>query len=232
MAKRKPSEIVKMQLSEIVLDYELYPRGSLDAVGAGDFVEAMRAGATFPPVVVDKKSKRLVDGWHRVRAARRLGLDTIDVVLKTYANEAALYTDAVALNKLHGIRFGHYDQARILVKGEQLRIRPAVLAGALGITLKRLELLKATRMAIGPKGETVALKPALSHMPGRTLTEKQVEVNKHTGGMNPLFYVNQLRGFIEADLIDVENAGVMAGLRELCDELCKFLPAEVAAASV
>jgi len=60
--------MVKVALADLVLDYELYPRVRLSDMYVAELAEALRSGVVLPPVVVDRASNRVVDGFHRVKA--------------------------------------------------------------------------------------------------------------------------------------------------------------------
>ena len=49
-----------------------------------DYAEDMAAGAVFPPVVLYREGDThwLADGFHRVEAARKLALDTIEADIR------------------------------------------------------------------------------------------------------------------------------------------------------
>lgn len=51
--------------------------------------ESLQAGATLPPIVVERETSRVVDGFHRVEAHRRVyGREAmIEVIEKEYASE-------------------------------------------------------------------------------------------------------------------------------------------------
>ena len=63
-------------VSALMLDYNLYPRHVVDEQHVHYIVEAMRSGAEMPPVVADKRSKRVIDGFHRVTAVKKMHGDS------------------------------------------------------------------------------------------------------------------------------------------------------------
>ena len=87
----------KMKAAELVLDFDLYPRNSLDPHNVKNIIEAISSGIELPPVIADRKSKRVIDGFHRVRGNLRLFGDDaeISVIEKDYRNEAAMFLDAM-----------------------------------------------------------------------------------------------------------------------------------------
>ena len=66
-----------VDIAALTLDDELFPRERLDPETVDEYAEQTQAeGVRFPPIRVIKLqsgSLMLVDGWHRVEAARRLG---------------------------------------------------------------------------------------------------------------------------------------------------------------
>ena len=79
----------EIAIAEVVLDFDLYPRSQIDSQHVSSMCEAERAGAEFPPIVIDKKSKRVIDGFHRYTKQQRVHGPgaTIPCVEKTYRNQ-------------------------------------------------------------------------------------------------------------------------------------------------
>lgn len=208
----------KVKIEKLVLDYNLYPRTEVDSVAVTDLVAAKEAGATLPPIIVDKKSMRVADGFHRINMCKRLKIDKIDVVFKDYATDAELYLDAVLLNAQHGRKLSRYDQIRIITQAEALEISPVLIAESLNITVERAETLKIKKTAV-TKGKILPIKRTLAHLAGRQLSSKQTKGNEKAGGMQPLFYINQVLNLVENDLIDWGNEKVIEALRDLSKKI-------------
>lgn len=205
-----------IKASRLVFDYSFYPREEIRSYHVRQIVEALEAGAMLPPIVVDRKSKRVVDGFHRVRAYQEIyGQDAkIPVILKTYETESEMFAEAVALNATHGWGLTPYDRARAIARAEELKMEPAVIAKALNMTPEHLAELKATRMAFYQMKPTM-LKRTTAHLAGDELTEKQLEYNRRAGGMSQTFYINQVIAMLEADAVDWERETVVKALKHL-----------------
>ncbi len=96
-------EAVKtMNPSELVLDPALQPRvGGLDR----EHIRALQESPqNWPPVVaVEQEGKYLlVDGFHRLQAARNLGLESVRVRIVPAPQEGDLHALAFSLNASHG----------------------------------------------------------------------------------------------------------------------------------
>lgn len=100
-------------IDDIILDPRCQPRTEMDPQLILDYVEAMRDGATFPPVIVyhDESDYYLADGFHRVEAARLA--DTSEIacdVRRGGLRDAILH--AVGANAAHGKRRTNADKRR------------------------------------------------------------------------------------------------------------------------
>lgn len=211
-----------MKVSELLLDYELYPRDRIEPYNVSQMVEALRAGRELPPVVIDQKSRRVIDGFHRVRAYQKLyGLDAeIPVELKDYKDDAQMFADAVRLNANHGRQLSTYDRARCIARAESLKLEPEVISSILNMTLERITEMKAERFATY-KMEPQALKRTTAHLAGRELTDDEAEYNIKAGGMHQTFYINQVIAMLEADTVNWESQKVVNALKRLYDLLDK-----------
>ena len=175
-------------------------------------------GAALPPIVVERETSRVVDGFHRVEAHRRVhGREAlVEAIEKNYASEAELFEDAVRLNASHGSRLAPYDHLRCATIAQRLSIEPSRLAAALSmrpsyvgdLTARRTGMELTTRAA-------VPLKRTIEHMRGRELTPAQIETNAKLGGLDQTFYIGQLNLLAENGLLDFENERVREGLRRL-----------------
>lgn len=217
-APEEATETAKRFVSGLVLDRELSPRARLGSNHVRQLAEALRAGATLPPIVVERETSRVVDGFHRVEAHRRVqGREAlVDAIEKEYATEADLFEDAVRLNSAHGSRLAPYDHLRCATIAQKLSIEPSRLAAALSVrpsyvgdlTARRTGTEMTTRAAI-------PLKRTIEHMRGRNITPAQIEANDKLGGQDQAFYIGQLNILAENNLFDLDNERVREGLRRL-----------------
>ena len=212
----------KVPLAELVLDFDLYPRADVDSQHVHYMAEAFNAGATLPPLVIDKATKRVVDGFHRVRMYRRVLPEgsKVEVLEKTYKNDAELFLDAMRYNAGHGRTLTTFDRAHCVLLAERFKIKPEQNATALQLTVDAVGKLRIERVgtlrSYGKSSERhIPLKRTIAHMSGQTLTKAQYEANDKLSGMNQLFYVNQLVTLIKNDLLDTENEKLLEGLRVL-----------------
>jgi len=78
-----------------------------------EYAESMRLGDGFPPVSVcfDGTDRWLLDGFHRVYAARKAGLTSIQAKVWKGNRDDALWM-SLAANKAHGLRRTNEDKVR------------------------------------------------------------------------------------------------------------------------
>lgn len=212
----------KRFISGLVLDRDLSPRASLGSVLIKQLAEALVAGATLPPVVVESKTSRLVDGFHRIEAHRRVyGREAmVEVVEREYENDGDLFVDAVRLNAGHGSRLASYDQLRCVAIAERLSIDSRRMAKALSVRPSYIGELRASRMGTELATRSpIPLKRTIEHMRGQSLTPAQMETNQKLGGHSQAYSINQLNLLAENDLLDLESLVVRNSLRRLLGNL-------------
>lgn len=211
--------------SELVEDFDLYPRKDVDSQHVANMVEYLKAGGGLPPIIACRKTKRIADGFHRRRAWVRFGGEgvTVPVVFRDYKNDGELFLEAMEFNSGHGRRLATFDQVRCATMAAKLKLKPAQVASALRLTTERVEMLLNTRTATGTlnsqqKGsprEQIPIKRTISHMAGENLNKGQQEANQKLSGMSPLFYVNQLLLLLENGLMPEDDENLDDGLKKL-----------------
>jgi hypothetical protein len=219
--------VKKLPLGSLVMDYALYPRSQVSSVHAGQLAEAVRAGETLPPLVIESGTHRVVDGFHRVHAYRQLlkPNEKVRVEERTYADEGELVRDAIRMNSHHGRPLGPYDQARSIAIAQEHGVGLVDVAADLGVTVEKVKSLTDTRVAVGPQKEKVVLKSSIApFMRGKTLTGAQVKANERLDGMRPLYHVSQLSMLLKNDLIDYGSETVVGALHDLASLIDEKVP--------
>lgn len=222
MSARRSTQAVETVLAaSLVLDYNLYPRHQTDAANVSRIVESLRAGFALPPVVADRASRRVVDGFHRIQAALKVGGEGAEIAVEwqDYDSDAAILLDAGARQASHGLQLSSYDMARFAILAEEFHITRDVVAEALHITRDKLDWLHIKKVGFTKDGEPVELKRTVVHLAQTELTPKQLEAQKRAGGMSPKFYVRQLQSLIDGDLLpdDPTLDEELTGLRNTID---------------
>lgn len=121
-------------LAEVVLDPDIYPRGSVREATVERYADALDAGSEFPPIILESETNRILDGFHRFHAHERAGRSEIRAEWHTVPDDATAKLYAASLSATHGDRIAAADR-RSLAR-EMLTANPAfdqsVLARYLG----------------------------------------------------------------------------------------------------
>lgn len=211
----------ELKAAEIVLDYNLYPRHKIDSTHVLHIRTAIRAGEELPPVLVDRESKRAIDGFHRITATlKELGAEaTISAELRDYGTEADMLLDAIRTNSGHGQNLSAYDRVRCMVLADEFKVSLEDVSNALRCRTSEAKNLKLQRTVSVGGGRTTPIKQGLRHLAtrGKKLSAKQVEGVQSYGGMRPTYYVNEVLRILSYDLADWRNPSFvkqLAALRE------------------
>lgn len=61
-----------IKLGDVVFQERIYPRGKPSTQTIEDYADALLAGETMPPIILERGTNRLLDGYHRWKAHERL----------------------------------------------------------------------------------------------------------------------------------------------------------------
>jgi hypothetical protein len=116
MADEKwPEESELVEIADLILDDELFPRELVDTATVEEYAEAMESGSSaFPPVRVFRlPDTRLVpvDGWHRIGAAKRLRAQKMYAKIRP-GSWADAVEAAAASNTRHGLKRTNADKRK------------------------------------------------------------------------------------------------------------------------
>ncbi len=182
-------------------------------------------------MVADERSKRITDGWHRVRAKKRVHGPgaSIQVELRKYKNEAEMVKDAIAMNSSHGRRLDVMDQTRAVLMLERHGVPMEQIALVMHVTEERVGKLRvrvanANTVATDtvPGTRKITLKRSVGHMAGKTLTKEQAEAHDSMPGTSFLLVARQLSMALRTGLINLDDGRLMDELKVLKMELDKL----------
>jgi len=194
---------MKLKISSLKLNYNLYPREGLDEYNITRLVEALKAGATLSPVIVDKKTKIVIDGFHRIEAHKRLQGDRADisVIYKEYDNIKDMFLDSVKINASQGKMLDEDDRIHCQKIAKDMKIKPEFLATALSITAESTGKLKA-----------IAISKPKEH---NTVEQRSSEEKKKKKTDRQLFYIRQVINLLNDGDYDTEHPLLQNALMRL-----------------
>jgi len=216
--------LAQLPLSELVLDWDLYPRQTVDSQHVANLCDAIRGGASLPPIIAEARSKRIVDGFHRYRAYKREFGDNpiVAVELREYPSDRELLLDAMRLNAAHGRSLTKQDKTRCLILAKKYRVAVKSVALALCMRPSDIKALAEGRVAVAKNGTPVPLKRGLDHLAGAVLTDEQIEAVPKLSGMPATFHARQLILLVRTGMLDDSDETIRV-LHELRAELEKVL---------
>jgi len=213
--------IKKISAAKLVWDTSLYPRHDVSEVHVCQLADALKAGESFPPILIDSKTLRIIDGVHRWKACIKHFGDATSIECETekFGSEQEMFLRAIEANTAHGLRLTPFEQTRVITLADEKRINREDLARVLRITVDRIERVCSTKMAFTKEGRPIALKGSMQSFAQETLGKKQLAVNEYAGGLKPLYYINHLIGLIEAGIVDRLHPHALLRLARLRDLL-------------
>jgi hypothetical protein len=188
-------------LSKLVFDPSLYPRQNIDEVNVNELVRALEGGIRLPPITVEKKRMRIVDGVHRYTAASRAGSKQIEADFRSYKDDTELFREAVLLNSATGLKLGVDDKLKVIMVGENLGLKEIDLATILRTSQAYIHALKPRYAKLSGKLEKIPLKAPVRHLSGQTLSADQKTAIERGPGTSYLLLVRQLCDAIEFELL-------------------------------
>jgi ParB-like chromosome segregation protein Spo0J len=163
-----------MRLTEIKLDANLWPRSREDK----DMVDYYAAiFEELPPIVIQKGTGKLIDGWHRFYAASKLGVGEVQVE-EVDVPDNLVFAEAVKRNLKHGLPLKQEEREEAVTRLKQDGLSIEKIASVLGISDRTVQrILKARRLDTG--GVTAVTLP-LAHrvVIADAPPEKQPEIAK------------------------------------------------------
>jgi hypothetical protein len=104
-------------INDITVDTALQARVKMSEPVVQEYAALMMSDVTFPPVVLfdDGVKKYLVDGFHRLYAAKRVGRDRIQAVIHN-GNKHDGFMYSLQANATHGLQRSNEDKRHCVMK--------------------------------------------------------------------------------------------------------------------
>jgi len=225
-------ETKKIKAIDLVFDWNLWPRQSmerLDSTNISRMREALRSGFTLPPIIINKKDYRIVDGFHRTQANLDVFGDEVEIeaILKDYENDSQMFLEAGATNHHHGLPMSPKDRAHFISRCRKYKLPWPAIAQALNMNPETVKEFVKKRTAKTESGETIPLSYGSKALAGKTLTPVQEHYARTANGCVPEMYISMLINALRADGV-VYTENTIARLQELANLITEIIDAEVA----
>lgn len=218
--------IRKVKALELIMDWALWPRfeaNDLDRTNINQMKDVLESGGTLPPIIVDKKSLRIIDGFHRTSAVLSLFGDDaeIDADIRDYGNETEMFLDAVRINSRQGLKLSQKDRAHVMLTLRRKKQPWPVIAEALGMPIDKMKKFFNERTATAKSGEKIPLAYGAKNLAGKKLTSKQEHYARTANGMLPIVNARLLLNALRANSYPLtpKEIEVLSELRLAIDEV-------------
>ncbi len=210
---------MKVKISELKTDDGLLDIRPVDPITAGRYRIAMRCGAKFPALIIDKKTNSVVCGNHRLAAMiAEFGEEHVaDVEKRTFKNRLEILRTFTEDNTKHGKPLTGFALHRCGFAMLNEGMPAEEVSKSLNIPMKLFEKWGERTVGIIGKGrtDTVPVKSGLV-VPGRKMTQKQyAEHVRRDLGEDIIKLSDQLTRWIENGWYDTENEVMMESLKAL-----------------
>lgn len=185
-----------ISVHDLVLDRALNPRLSGVDTEVVEYYAGIYQSVLWPPILVDRATRKLLDGWHRVEAARRAGVYTLEVQW-VEAKEEELFALAVKANLEHGVRLRKEERLKAIARLQREGWTNERIAAFLSCPPSLVDRTE--------KAEDLRIKYKVANHPAAALpTESLMEINRLPQGFQD--EVAELACEVEAVPADVRRA--------------------------
>lgn len=213
-----------VNIKDIVVDKELYPRQNHSWQKAFEYSEGMKCGSVFPKIVLGLHSGTLylIDGKHRVEATKMCKEKEIDAIVWTGLSRNEMYKMAVKLNVEHGLGLSVYDKRRAVARLTAMGVKSKEVSMLVNVQEDKLEEFVEQRMVnsvsgrevgVGEDGEFFAemgqqvLKSSMKHFTGSEGTDAAnvLRLQKKIYSRDQLSMWKDVVHILKNDLVDLTD---------------------------
>jgi len=226
----------KVKVLELIQDWKIWPRheaGKLDSTNVKKLKEILLSGREFnTPIVIDAKSLRIIDGFHRCRALLDVFGDEaeIEVVLREYEDEVAMRIDAAHYANSGSLQLTPKDKVHFALGMRRDHVPWPLIADALDMDVERVRKLVDGRSVTTQDGVKIAVSAAattmVENLGGKKADREQEHFARTANGSPPMMHARMLINALKAQGAVVFDEKTIAMLRELESLLFDILKSE------
>lgn len=224
------SQIHTYPLHAMQINNEMTKLRKIDAHTVYRYAKAIRAGATFPPIVLDGATHAVISGNHRL-AAYQMELDPeSDIVVKccSFKSKADRIKYFVEDNAKHGLPLDSFSQKKVIQALINEDVSHKEIAVLLQVEERNIEKIAGqTMVVIGDTGETqyLPIKAGPDLEPGSVISKEDYDIHEQRDmGITAKNMAEQLVRWLDKGWIDFSKGGNAEALYSLQEALKKSLP--------
>jgi hypothetical protein len=209
-----------IKLKHLTQDPEILEIRPVNAFFVSRYRQAMRAGADFPALIVEKETNNIISGNHRFQAMLEEYGGEFDcpVIWQSYPSEVERLEAAVRDNARHGNPLDGISRKRVACKLAELGRSPEQIAQLLGVAVKRVEKLGDETVLIRGKDKNrwLPVKHGLQHIAGQRVSKPTYDEHiKKDRGVPFGSAVAQIVRWIDNGWIDMADPDTVAHVESL-----------------
>jgi len=223
--------IEHIPVTSLKFDPAIYPRAWHSEEQVAQLQEAIAAGATLPPIIVDRDTMRIVDGVHRWKRAQNAGDETILAELRNFETEQDVFEAAISANARHGYGYFEIDREYIYRRAASLNLSVERIAKALCCTVEKVEAVTRGFVKvempgpIQPKAEKPKTwNPNKARPHHGNPRREPLPPPTEAPGANQLAYVNHLIVAVQNGRIDYRQDRITYALHNLAELIKERVP--------
>lgn len=217
---------MKAKLSTLaVADWAIELR-PLDMFMISRYRQAMRVGAVFPPLIIDKKTREIISGNHRYHSAlAEFGDDhLIDIDAVTFANRAEQLKCMADENAKHGMPMDGITRRRVALAMIDAGITSEEAAKIMNVPVATLNKWGDMTVIVIGKGkkQVSPVKGGIDLEHVKKMTEPQYDTHiEHDKGVEARHMAQQLTRWLKNDWINWNDERNVEAFDKLADALEK-----------
>jgi len=244
----------KMRLGDIIVDPTYQVRKSVNPKKVRDYATGIRNGDPIPPMTVERETLRVVDGFTRLEAYRKVMTpdDKVAVILMDFESPADRIAYAAKQNMANGYDLDEIEQEDVISKLRDYGYTSDDIAPVVKWTVNRVDDYLGVIVDFGKKKKTVKrdepdqsanantvnipspegrkempLKGGLPHLRGQEVSPPVYHnIRHHYVGHSASFLARQILYRIEDDTINTGSESEMAMLAKLYERIGQYLNQE------
>lgn len=210
-----------LNVNQVLVDKEIYPRFSIDFVTLSKYASAMESGVVFPPICVSFLDGKcyLVDGRHRLEATKMRKEQHISVELFEAKDKKEIYLEAIRRNIVHGKPFSVQEVTNLVITLEKWKLSQIEISSIVHIPVDRLIPFVAKRSVLitdtnGVQGR-IGLRKPLTHLSNTVQDSSSLSGQNTLVGADQVHLLETVIKMLKNKWFDLEDKTVMEKLRHL-----------------
>jgi len=203
-----------LEIGQVKIDKELYPRIFVDFTTVARYLNAMRSGENFPPIRVAELDGQylLVDGAHRLNAHKAMKETHVQVEVLTGLDRKQIYLEAIKANVSHGRPLSTQEVTKICITLKNWEMSEQQIQSIVRIPADHLGDFVAKRMTrITETQEEIALKKPLQ---GLSIADLPTMPNQTgVGGRSQVSLLEAVISILKNGWIDLKSELITERLR-------------------